>query len=317
LFHLIREAGIMYQFANLKKPRFTIAVPDITSFRSEISKQMPSIHQAVDYSIMGLSNLFSPDQESKIETGIDLSMVCCGDFSYSVEIGRRLRQSFIRQNGSLTKPEILLIESLAENHYVVADEILEKVNRLHLSYCNSIRHFSTQTVIHDIEKYDTIAKYIHSSFSINEDSDYTNAEAMWEGLSDAERDWNRWPARHFHIKLRVIGAKIVPINNPGVPFDLSTVSEEMRNLLAQMEKNRWNAEKWLTGFIPGRYQEDKKLEKFLKSELKVHPALRSWEEISEKERIKDTYAFNNIHEILKKANLKIIADGIDTEKTSH
>jgi len=164
LVHLLREAGIMYQFANLKKPVFTIAVPEVSSFRETLNKQLPNLHQAVDYSIIDIHDLLNSDHSPATENNIILSIICCGEFAYSLDIGRRLRQIVGQQNKSLGKPEILLVESLAENQYVVADEILVKIKQLQLSYYNSLKHFISQTVIHDIANCDSIAKFIHTSF---------------------------------------------------------------------------------------------------------------------------------------------------------
>jgi len=309
LFHLLREMGIMYHFANLKKPNITIAVPDPEAFRAQLfSFQLSHLDEAVDYSIIELKELANLKNSLDEAKTISISMICCKEFAQSMELGRRLRQNFFSQNRGINDPFILVIESLSENQPNVDNELLKKMEKINLSFCDSSRQFSTETVIRNIEKYDIIAKFIHNSFSLRESTDYTNAEEMWSQLSDAEKDWNRWPARHFQIKLRAVGAKIVNENEPGDEFDIESVTEDKRFLLARMEKKRWNAEKWLTGFVPGEYQDDKVLEKALKKEFKLHPALISWEEISPEEQRKDSYAFNNIREILKKAGLKIIVE---------
>ena len=301
---LLREIGIMYHFANLKKTKVTIAVPDITDFRkSLISFQLHNLDKVIDYNIIDLKDLSNPNLNLTELKNTSLSMICFKDFACSIEFGRRLRQIFISQNGCIDTPQILLIESFEENQPNVDDALIKKMQTLNLSFCKSLKHFSAETVINNKEEYDIIAKNIHNSFLNN-----TKSDEVWGNLSDAEKDWNRLPARHFHIKLRVIGAKIVKENEPGEEFDIKSVSEEHRTLLARMEKNRWNAEKWLTGFVPGKYVNDDKLEKLLKREYKIHPALKSWDEITDEEREKDKYAFNNIREILKYAGKKIVAD---------
>ncbi len=307
ILQLLHEAAIMYHFANLKRLRITLLVADTDAFQDELDKEMPNLNKVVDYSIIGLKELWQSGNPIGYNT-IGLCMLCCKTLPYAVEIGRRLRQIFFEHMQSVTKPIIVLIESLVENQQPLDDKIIKTLNDIHLSYCYSLQHFSTQTVIRDIEKYDTIAKFIHNGFRIREDKDYTNAEMMWSRLSDAEKDWNRWPARHFHIKLRVVDAKITTMNDPAETFDVSKISDETKELLAQMEKLRWNAEKWLTGFVPGQYLEDKNLETYLKKELKYHPALIPWSEISEQEKQKDTYAFNDIEQILARANLKIVSE---------
>lgn len=66
---------------------------------------------------------------------------------------------------------------------------------------------------------------------------------IWDDLEEAYRDSNRYAADHIQIKLRTVNCDTVS----GVDPDFKFKQDEIETL-ARMEHNRWNAEKWLTGW---------------------------------------------------------------------
>ena len=84
-------------------------------------------------------------------------------------------------------------------------------------------------------------------------------------------------------------------------FEYDKISELQKDTLARMEHERWNAEKLLTGFVPGKVGLEKDFYKLLKENLKWHKDIRPWEELTKEDQKKDEM-LNKLKEIT--SNLK-------------
>ena len=304
---LIDECGRIYHFANLQKPFFTIISNNADAFSRELLNRQPlfaEVAQIDCHNLHSYRNITVPD--SYPDTS--LCFVVFNNLAEGIQMAERLRQLFYARNHSLQKPQIILINPDDNNILSMVPGFEENLKNLNIHHICTGQYLSKEVVVENREKYDIIAKFINSQFSSEILNNLEDVNELWNNLSPSEKDYNRFPARHYHIKLRTMGAAIVPQSDPREAFNLESVSDDMRLLLARMEKNRWNAEKFLTGFVPGQYNDDKNLEKFLKKELKYHPALKTWEQISQEEKVKDFFAFNNIREILAQAGLKIVKE---------
>lgn len=304
---LIDECGRMYHFANLQKPRFTVISNDADTFSRELLKRQPLFTEVADINFYDL-HTYPNKTISGSDPVASLCFVAFNNLAEGIQMAERLRQLFYARYQTLHKPQIILINPDDNSILSMVPGFEENLKNLNIQHIQTGQYLSKEVVVENREKYDIIAKFINSQFSSEILKDLADVDELWSNLSPSEKDYNRFPARHYHIKLRTMGAAIVPQTDPRDEFNLETVSDDMRLLLARMEKNRWNAEKFLTGFVPGQYNDDKNLEKFLKKELKYHPALKTWEQISQEEKVKDFFAFNNIKDILAQAGLKIVKE---------
>jgi hypothetical protein len=108
----------------------------------------------------------------------------------------------------------------------------------------------------------------------------------WETLSEWERHTNLAAARHVNAKLRVMGLRLVPVEAAAggscSPECMPRLLDDgTREVLKQMEHNRWMAERLLRGWGFG--------EKSSRggSENKMRRAFVPWEKLAEEERTKD------------------------------
>ena len=130
-------------------------------------------------------------------------------------------------------------------------------------------------------------------------------------MTDEIRDSNRFPARHLAIKLRYLNANIIQLNSRDVKseiFNIVHVTNDQKLILAQMEHNRWIAEKMIGDYHPTLILADTDLQKKLKDLLYLHKDIRPWAELSIRDKDKDHIILEVIDSILsqkEKKNIKI------------
>ena len=147
-------------------------------------------------------------------------------------------------------------------------------------------------IIDNKEVIDSIA------FEINESYRQRFGGKEWLQLSDREKEFNRRSARHLKIKMNLMGYEIS--DDPSLPvLELPQFSPEQKSMMARLEHKRWNAEKYLDGFIPGQLPEDKKMKGIYKNLFRIHPDIRPFEELNAHDIAKDENTFEDLKTILK------------------
>ena len=108
-------------------------------------------------------------------------------------------------------------------------------------------------------------------------------EKIGDFLPESIKMSNRYQAYHTNIKLGYLGYFI----NLNLEVDKKDIdySDLQVDVLAQMEKRRWNAERLLSGWVYGEFRNN---------DLKIHPLLVPWEELDDKEKQKDRDTLANI-----------------------
>ena len=132
-------------------------------------------------------------------------------------------------------------------------------------------------IIQHLDVYDVIAESIHNYFK----KLYGGED--WCFLSETMKMSNRYQAYHTIIKLGYLGYAI-DVNSKNNKQNID-YSDFQLDILAQMEKRRWNAERLLSGWIYGEERNN---------DLKIHPLLIPWEELDEEEKKKDRDTVANI-----------------------
>ena len=145
---------------------------------------------------------------------------------------------------------------------------------------------------------DDMAIANHANFLTNRriETDFGNraADVEWEFLSQEFRDSNRKAADHFGVKMRGIGCQIVSEGDPGPE---AVMTELELRLLAELEHRRWNAERSLAGWTYSPVRNDK---------TRQTPYLVDWSLLDPDIQKYDWDAVENIPNVLKVANLKIV-----------
>lgn len=105
---------------------------------------------------------------------------------------------------------------------------------------------ATKTIVDNRREEDFIAKHIHYEWAKHQAAKNKipvgSMQAEWDKLKDAQKDSNRLPARHLHIKLRFVKAELSDIES-GEELNFDDIEEQLWDKIARMEHNRWNAER--------------------------------------------------------------------------
>ncbi len=87
----------------------------------------------------------------------------------------------------------------------------------------------------------------YRGFAIDTDEGRRQMERAWYGDAESNLHSNRMAALHFEVKLACLGLRLVP--DDGGPSD--PLPEDRIEVLAEMEHNRWTAERLLAGVSYG------------------------------------------------------------------
>lgn len=118
---------------------------------------------------------------------------------------------------------------------------------------------------------------------------------LWDNLDADLQNSNRSQVEHMDVKLRAVGCKRQPITSVEIPlFEFSDTEVE---LLAKMEHARWNAERFLTGWVWGTKKNVGE---------KISPYLVPWSELEEGIKVYDRELVLDIPIILHEGGEEIV-----------
>ncbi len=301
---LLREAAHMYHFGGLQKIRIHIVDDNIAEKQRYVYNKIPLIDQIVDLTFHEKSEFYRSADPDKLRYITTLFLSETID-SENLVYAKRLRQIFFDISGKLEFPPIGVILHEESTIAELFDNISSEVSFLHINIYNLYSDFcSKQSVIQNQENYDRIAMQIHNQY-LDEHLEKDELYKSWDALTDAQKDFNRYPARHFPIKLRYLGLDPdnAEISNE-TGKQLQDIEEQRWEIIGRMEHKRWVAEKLLTGFVKGKVLNDPQLQGKLKSILKYHTDIRDWEELSDTDKSKDLMALEQIQFIIDQISNK-------------
>jgi hypothetical protein len=270
---------------------------DINSRFKSFVTRFPNIGDIIEIQTVEAVDFIKVKNLKSKYKDVSVCFICHKDDADCINKFRLFRQLFYRLHKTFDKPQIVAILPQNNSLKKLFPGIEENARDLNVTIKELYTDFFKKTVIVDNkEDYDKVAicvdfVYIREQKKIKKYIEEYN-QADWSKKTDFEKDWNRYPARHLGIKLRAAGINL---------SDLSTddknslhLTDETRNLLLQMEHNRWCAEKLLTGYILGEKETDEEKLLMLKRKLKYHPGLIEWKNLSHEEQIKDSYTIDNL-----------------------
>lgn len=148
-----------------------------------------------------------------------------------------------------------------------------------------------------INAIESLAKEIHEQYRIDQKKNKKPddpAMQPWENLGENLKESNRKQAAQITEKLHKIGYNLKPSTKKhNVPLKLS---DEQVELLAEMEHERWTAERLEDGWKYGSQRDPEK---------KISPYLVPWSELTEEVKDWDRNAVRQIPELLKKAGFEV------------
>jgi hypothetical protein len=317
--NLVLEAAFIYHFAHFKKTQITIVDSNIAQKRENFLKVNPAISDRIEMNFVEES-LFSSDLGQHAD-GIVLAFICSDNDAENYMHSFRLRQWYFTKNlEASAKPGEARVKLLAEPRIVLASsnfddvfEMLEKAKPDDLSKPEAsfsdlniqiYRMFQEVCAKHNLlfgnPEVDKIARAIHDNYPDEQ-------KTPWDDLTDEGKDMNRWGARHLMLKLRYLGAELANLYDNRELFNFEEVENDKKELLAQWEHERWNAEKLLTGFVPGKEISDANLaNNILKPLLRWHKSIIPWEDLTTKTQEIDK-ELTNIKALVESVpNVKIV-----------
>lgn len=156
----------------------------------------------------------------------------------------------------------------------------------------------------DQETVELMARSIHENYRDGHDLEHDHpANKTWDALDDRLKAQNRDQARDNLAKLAEQGIAVVPEDQVG-PDDERLGSDELDELvelLARYEHDRWAAQKRAQGYVFGKPRNDDPEKGAL-----LHPDLEPWSELEEPVKEKDRQPIRQIPVVLAGVGLAMV-----------
>ena len=134
--------------------------------------------------------------------------------------------------------------------------------------------------------------YVETCVAMGESPEVNKSIRPWEELPEQLRQANFAQASHLGTTLARIQCVITPESDP--PHDFAFTGTEVRQL-AELEHERWVAERRSTGLEYGPVRDDRH-----------HPDLVAWDELTDRARELDRDAVRRIPAVLRQAGFQIL-----------
>lgn len=269
---LIFEMANISHYPSLKNLKITLIGNESEKQKEMLIDEFPNIDEVIDFStIVKSSTSISKEDFPLLDiTAIYISEKTLEESQITASHLKRIFYS--NKTDSINTCVINFGFGLIDDVYETS-EFNSEFNIKYFDY----KILENLDIIQHLDVYDLIAKSIHDYYK-----DLHGGED-WESLSETMKMSNRYQAYHTNIKLGYLGYA-VDVKSKADKISI-TYSESQLDVLAQMEKRRWNTERLLSGWIFGKERSDK---------LRIHPLLVPWEELAEKEKQKDRDTVANI-----------------------
>lgn len=142
-----------------------------------------------------------------------------------------------------------------------------------------------------------LAKAIHEKFCREHKKDKPKGDlgiAPWNKLKEHYRESNRQQADHITVKLKAVGYDFAPV--VGRKAKLIKFTDEEIEIMAKMEHERWNKEKFLNDWSYGEIKDEIK---------KTNPYLVEWDKLQDEIKEYDRQFVRAIPELLAKVGFEI------------
>jgi len=269
---LIFEIANISHYPSLQNTKITLIGYESDKQKKNLIDEFPNINEVIDFStICKSSTSISNEDFSSLDiTAIYISEKTLEESQTTASHYKRIFHS--NKTNSINTSVINFGFGSIDDIYETS-EFNSEFNIKYFDY----KILEELNIIEHLDKYDFIAKSIHDYYK-----DLYGGED-WELLPESMKTSNRYQAYHTNIKLGYLG----------YIADISSKSDKLRidysklqlDVLAQMEKRRWNAERLLNGWVYGKIRND---------DLKIHPDLVPWQALDEVAKQKDRDTVSNI-----------------------
>lgn len=288
--NLLLQAGRIGHFASGKKTRVLLVATQAPEEFQAILQRWPAINQVLEVTCVesstgspDLRKLLAAEFAKSAKQALPVTVAVCEGEQITDRLGAALWvQGLIQQPCTHIRviPNLGFCVELGE---LVATDAFQKDHANLRAFVGPILEETLDLELSD--SVDGLAKGLHEQYMLSRgrtrlvDTDelFRPAEKPWRNLEEAYRAASRALADHLPVKLRAIGCAVVK-SKEGSGKEAIELSHEELEMLAQLEHQRWSAERLLTGwtFAPKR-----------NDQLMHHNLLVSWEELSEADRYLD------------------------------
>ena len=273
---IVVHAARTAHYANTKLPRISVFTRDAATQQETLSADNPGLWSAADLSFHEMkppSYRFFDSLEPDTLRDVTVYLVCMEDDQSSLNVALALRNAVLLQLGENAPIVVQMRSSSGLAQLLESQTGAPEVPDGLFPFGMLDAVLNVKNIVNDEQ--DTLAKAIHEDYLATaktiEHRPRPN-QRPWNQLPERFRKRNRLNADHLIIKLRAAGRRLVA-NRESVELDEGEVKK-----LAQMEKQRWNAEFYSFGWRPGPQRNDL---------AKIHPLMVPWEELSDADRAYD------------------------------
>lgn len=268
---LIFEMANISHYSSLKNLKVTLLGNESEKQRMMLIDEFTNIDQIIDFRTIVQSSASVAIEDLSLSdiTAIYISEITLEESQITAS---HLKRIFYSTNSDVNTYVINFGFGLIDDAY----ETSAFNSHFNIKYFD-YKILESLNIIQHLDVYDFIAESIHNKYKkIYEAPD-------WKDLPETMKMSNRYQAYHTIIKLGYLGY-VVDVDSKSDKISID-YSQSQLDVLAQMEKRRWNAERLLSGWI---YGEEKN------NDLKIHNLLVPWEKLDEKEKQKDRDTLANI-----------------------
>jgi hypothetical protein len=278
--------------SNVKEKSFIYNFPGLERLKEFYSTSKTFDYRFIDINLDDLQSVEVKILELNQKNQVSAVILCQEDENENLRVGLEL-MNILKRNELPIRFHLPFAIYLDEN-----EDILKFPSDYTLKPYGLLVNTCTKEVIAQ-GFLDKIAKAIHKDYYENEIKKGKTLEnnpnlKPWEKIDGKTKGSNRKQADHLLIKLRALKIKVEPFNKK-TSSEFQFTDEEV-NILAEMEHNRWCADRFIEGWITSDKKDYNK---------KEHPALIPYKNLPD-ETVQINYEIiRRIPKILKTLNLTL------------
>ena len=268
-------------YANLKKIKITLFQDEINII-DPLSKKFRNLTDYANFTLINNKLDLFDAQEFELlhqKENFDAVYLLSEDESLTSSIMHKLSKV-----KSVKKLDLVIAlynpEGLLNKHYHT-----KEIGKLNIHKFDLVNESFTQEALLT-EQLDELAKIIHKDYlsGIKTLNPNKSSHKDWKNLSLDFRNQNREQADHIYVKLRALGY-------PQIKMEDIVFTDDVVNLLAEMEHNRWWSNMTLSGWTQGEKRDDSN---------KIHTDLIPYDKLDIETQKYDKDAVLNIPKLIKK-----------------
>ncbi len=285
---VIMHAARMAHYGNLTLPKISVFTDGAAAKREALRADIPGLWSAADLSFHEMqppSYRFIDSLEVDTLNDVTAYIVCMDDDQSSLNVALALRNAVLLKLGENAPIVVQMRSSSGLAQLLESQTGAPEIPDGLFPFGMLDLVLNVQNVVNDEQ--DTLAKAIQENYLVSVETIKHRqhpAQRPWSQLPEQFRKRNRLHADHLAIRLRAINCRQVA-KLESVELDEAEIVK-----LAQMEKQRWIAERYSFGWRPGPKRNDL---------AKIHELMIPWEDLSDQDKIYDLNDARSIPQLFR------------------